>query len=260
GYTPGSIRTFIDKVGLTKVDSVIDMSLLEFYIREELNKEADRVMVVLNPLKVVITNWPADKVEDFEVENNPEKPERGSRTMPFSRELYIERTDFLEDAPRKFFRLAPGREVRCKGAFAIRCEDVVKDPETGEVRELHCTYDPDTRSGADVSGRKIKGTIHWVSAAQALDVEVRQYDRLFSVEDPVAQAKKEEKDFLDYFNPDSLQVIAAAKAEPGLKGMAVADRVQFMRKGYFNVDIASSPDKLVFNQIVGLRDSWAKRK
>lgn len=258
GYTPESLRNFVIKAGVTTTNSVHDMSLLESVIRDELNKTSDRVMVVLDPLKVVITNWEAGKVEDMTVENNPELPERGDRTMPFSRELFIEKADFLEDAPKKFFRLAPGREVRLKGGFVIKCEDFVKDPETGEVTELHCTYDPDTRSGADVSGRKVKGTIHWVSAGQALDVEVRQYDRLFTVEDPMGQAGKEEKTFLDYLNPASLEVITA-KAEPSLKSLKVGDRVQFMRKGYYTVDPDTTDENLVFNRTVGLRDSWKKK-
>jgi glutaminyl-tRNA synthetase len=258
GYTPESLRNFVIKAGVTTTNSVHDMSLLESVIRDELNKTSDRVMVVLDPLKVVITNWPEGKVEDMTVENNPELPERGDRTMPFSRELFIEKDDFLEDAPKKFFRLAPGREVRLKGAFVIKCEDFVKDPETGEVTELHCTYDPDTRSGADVSGRKVKGTIHWVSAEQALDIEVRQYDRLFTVEDPMGQADKEEKTFLDYLNPASLEVIIA-KAEPSLKALNAEDRVQFMRKGYYSVDPDTTDENLVFNRTVGLRDSWKKK-
>ncbi|MEM6271233.1 MAG: glutamine--tRNA ligase/YqeY domain fusion protein [Bacteroidota bacterium] len=258
GYTASAIREFVIKAGVTTTNSVHDMSLLESVIRNELNKSSDRVMTVLDPLKVVITNWDADKVEEMEVENNPELPERGSRKMPFSRVLYIERADFLEDAPRKFFRLAPGREVRCKGAYAIKCEDFIKD-ESGKVVELHCTYDPATRSGADTSGRKIKGTIHWVSAEHALDVEVREYDRLFTVEDPDGEAgKAEDKTFLDYLNPDSLRVITA-KAEPSLKRLQVGDRVQFMRKGYYVVDPDTAEGKLVFNRTVGLRDSWKKK-
>ncbi|MEM0999617.1 MAG: glutamine--tRNA ligase/YqeY domain fusion protein [Bacteroidota bacterium] len=258
GYTASAIREFVIKAGVTTTNSVHDMSLLESVIRNELNKSSDRVMTVLDPLKVVITNWDADKVEEMEVENNPELPERGSRKMPFSRVLYIERADFLEDAPKKFFRLAPGREVRCKGAYAIKCEDFIKD-ESGKVVELHCTYDPATRSGADTSGRKIKGTIHWVSAEHALDVEVREYDRLFTVEDPDGEAgKAEDKTFLDYLNPDSLRVITA-KAEPSLKRLQVGDRVQFMRKGYYVVDPDTAEGKLVFNRTVGLRDSWKKK-
>lgn len=259
GYTPESLRSFVIKAGVTTTNSVHDMSLLESVIRDELNKTSDRVMVVLDPLKVIITNWEEGKVEDMPVENNPELPERGSRIMPFSRELFIEKADFLEDAPKKFFRLAPGREVRLKGGFIIKCEDFVKDPETGEVTELHCTYDPETRSGADTSGRKVKGTIHWVSAEQAIDVEVRQYDRLFTVEDPMGQAEKEEKSFLDYMNPGSLEVITG-KAEPSLKTMKAGERVQFMRKGYYSVDPDTTEENLVFNRTVGLRDSWKKKK
>lgn len=263
GYTPLSLRNLAEKVGVTRQNSIIDMSLLEFCIREDLNKTAPRVMAVLDPLKVVITNWPEGKVEQMEVINNPEDPEAGSRTMPFTRELFIERSDFLEDAPKKYFRLAPGREVRFKGGFIVQCDDFVKDPETGEVTELHCTYDPNSRSGQDTSGKKVKGTIHWVSAEHALDVEVRLYDRLFSEEDPMKDANKEgdeQKSFLDYLNPNSLEVLATVKAEPSLATAKAGERFQFMRKGYFVVDQDSTADKLVFNRTVTLRDGWKGNK
>ncbi len=261
GYTPASIRNMVDRVGVTKQENIQDIALLEYFIREDLNKTAPRVMVVLDPLKVVITNWPEDKVEDMEVINNPEDPEGGSRTMPFGRELYIERTDFLEDAPKKFFRLSVGREVRFKGAYIIKCEGFTKDAD-GNIAELQCTYDPETRSGQDTSGKKVKGTIHWVSAAHAKDVEVRMYDRLFSAEDPTQDENKEgdeQKDFLYYLNPDSLTVVEHAKAEPSLANVETGGQFQFMRKGYFVVDPDSSAEKLVFNRTVGLRDSWAKK-
>lgn len=262
GYTAASIRNLMERIGVTRVDSITDMSQLEFSVRDDLNKTAPRVMAVLNPLKVVVTNWPEDKVEQMEVENNPEDPEGGTRTMPFSRELYIERDDFLEDAPRKYFRLAPDREVRFKGAFILKCEDFIKD-ENGEVVELHCTYDPETRSGQDTSGKKVKGTIHWVSAKEALDVEVRIYDRLFTVENPDQDAKKEGDeyhDFLHYLNPNSLEVNSTVKAEPSLASAKDGDCFQFMRKGYFVVDRDSTEGKLVFNRTVAMRDSWKKKR
>ncbi|MCL4111237.1 UNVERIFIED_CONTAM: hypothetical protein GTU68_026488 [Idotea baltica] len=251
GYTAASIRNLMEGIGVTRVDSITDMSKLEFSIRDDLNKTAPRVMAVLKPLKVVVTNWPEDKVEQMEVENNPEDPNGGTRTMPFSRELYIERDDFLEDAPRKYFRLAPGREVRFKGAFILKCEDFIKD-ENGEVVELHCTYDPETRSGQDTSGKKVKGTIHWVSAKEALDVEVRIYDRLFT-------EGEEYHDFLHYLNPNSLEVNSTVKAEPSLASAKEGDTFQFMRKGYFVVDRDSTEGHLVFNRTVAMRDSWKKK-
>ncbi|MEM7038214.1 MAG: glutamine--tRNA ligase/YqeY domain fusion protein, partial [Bacteroidota bacterium] len=244
GYPPEALRNFATAVGVTTQKSTIDFSLLEYHVREVLNKTAPRVMVVLDPLKVVVTNWPEDKVEHMEVDNLPGNPDGGSRTMPFSRELWIERADFMEDPPKKYFRLAPGKEVRFKGAFIIRCDEAVKN-EAGEVVELRCTYDPDTRSGSDTSGKKVKGTIHWVSASHAKDVEVRLYDRLFSVEDPKAQAEAEGGDYTDFLNPESLVVLPAAKAEPSLADAEPGTRVQFMRKGYFVKDITSTADKLV---------------
>ena len=257
GYTPASIRNFATRVGVAKRDNVIDLALLEFSIREDLNKTAPRVMGVLNPLKITISNYPEGKVEEMEVENNPEDPESGNRLVPFSRELYIEREDFMEDPPRKFFRLGPGREVRLKSAYIIKCEDVVKDPQSGEVTELICTYDPDSRSGSDTSGKKVKGTLHWVSVPHALEVEVRLYDRLFNDPDP---AGHKDKDYLEFLNPDSLKILDKAYVEPSLKDAKVMDRFQFMRKGYYCVDKDSTSEKLVFNQTVTLRDSWAKAK
>ena len=255
GYTPESIRMFAEKVGVARRDNVIDLALLEFCIREDLNKTASRVMAVLDPIKVIITNYPEGKVEEMEVENNPEDPNGGSRRVPFSRELYIERDDFMEDPPKKFFRLGPGLEVRLKGAYAIQCHDFVKDPATGQITELHCTYDPQTRSGQDTSGRKIKGTIHWVSVNHAVEAEVRVYDRLFSDPDP---AGHKDRDFREFLNPDSLQIIEKAYVEPSLKEAKTQDRFQFMRKGYYCVDSDTTPEKLVFNQTVTLRDTWAK--
>ena len=256
GYTPASLRNFAERVGVAKRDNVIDLSLLEFCIREDLNKTAPRVMGVLDPVKLIITNYPANTSEDLAVENNPEDPEGGERRVPFSRELYIERDDFMENPPKKFFRLGPGREVRLKGAYIIECTDFVKD-EQGQISEIHCTYDPDTKSGEDISGKKVKGTIHWVSAEHAVPAEVRLYDRLFSEPDPTGH---EGQDFKDFLNPDSLQIIETAYVEPSLKDAEPGSRFQFMRKGYYCVDPDTTDEKLVFNQTVTLRDSWAKRK
>lgn len=257
GYTPISIRNFADRVGVAKRENVIDVALLEFSVREDLNKHAARVMAVLNPLKVVITNYPEGKVEDLVLGNNPEDPESGSRNVPFSRELYIERDDFMENPPKKFFRLGPGRMSRLKGAYIIKCEDFVKDEETGEIKELHCTYVPESKSGQDTSGLKVKGTLHWVSVPQAHKVEVRLYDRLFTDPEP---SNHKDKNFLEFINPDSLKVLSEVYAEPSLKEAKEGDRFQFMRKGYFCVDPDSNGDKLVFNRTVTLRDSWAKKK
>lgn len=255
GYTPGSLRTFAEKVGVAKRDNVIDLSLLEFCIREDLNKTAPRVMGVLDPVKLIITNYPEGQTEELEIENNPEDPEGGSRTVPFSRELYIEADDFMEDAPKKFFRLGPGKEVRLKGAYIIACTDFKKDPDTGKITEIYCTYDPETKSGQDTSGKKVKGTIHWVSVPHALEVEVREYDRLFMDPDP---AGHKDQDFKKFLNPESLHIIDKAYVEPSLKEAKVQDRFQFMRKGYFCVDQDSTEEKLVFNQTVTLKDTWAK--
>lgn len=256
GYTPESIRAFCEKIGVARFNSTIDVTVLENSIREHLNKIAPRVMAVLRPIKVVLTNYPEGQVEYLEAINNPEDPGAGSRKIPFSREFYIEEEDFREDAPSKYFRLKPGGEVRLRYAYIIKCEQVIKDPATGAIKELHCTYDPQTRSGSDTSNRKVKGTIHWVPAAQALDAEVRVYDRLFSTEEP--DAAEAGKTFLDYMNPKSLEVVQA-KVEPCLVEAPAGARYQFERLGYFCVDVKDSkPGKPVFNRTVTLRDTWAK--
>jgi len=255
GFTPESIRDFCDRIGVAKRDNIIDVSLLEFCVREHLNKIALRRMVVFDPLKVAITNYPEDQVELLRSEDNPEDPNTSYRELPFSRELYIEREDFMENPPKKYFRLAPGQMVRLKSAYIIRCEEVIKDA-SGNITELRCTYIPESRSGADTSGIHVKGTLHWVSVPHGVPVEVRLYDRLFRVEDP----SNEEGDFKDYINPDSLQVIANAVAEPELAKARFHDRYQFLRKGYFCLDKDASEDKLVFNRTVTLKDTWAKVK
>jgi len=251
GYTPASIRNFAERIGVAKRDSMVDMAMLEFCIREDLNRHAPRVMGVLDPLKVVLTNYPEDKEEELDCINNPEDPDAGTRKVPFSRELYIEREDFRQDPPRKFFRLAPGREVRLRYAYFVTCVDVVKDSE-GNISELHCTYDPATRGGDAPDGRKVKGTLHWVSARHALDAKVRLYDRLFTDPDPGSA-----EDFHTLLNPDSLK-ITQAKLEPSLKNVEPGYRCQFERKGYFCVDDDSTKDRLIFNRTVTLRDTWAK--
>jgi len=253
GYTPASIRNFADTIGVAKRENIIDVGLLEFCVREDLNKVAPRIMTVLNPLKLVITNYPEGKVEEFDAVNNPEDPEAGSRKIPFSREIYIEQEDFLENPPPKFFRLAPDKEVRLKGAYIIKCEEVIKDT-NGKITELRCTYDPETRSGSG-SQRKVKGTLHWVSAAHALPVEVRLYDRLFMDPDPSGQ---KDRDFKEFLNPDSLRVVYPAYAEPGVKDYKPLEHLQFQRIGYFNVDPDSSPERMVFNRTVALKDPWGK--
>jgi len=255
GYTPESIRNFCARIGVAKKENVIDMAQLEHSIREDLNRRALRVMTVLNPLKVVITNYPEGQVEEVDVINNPEDIAAGTRKVPFSRELFIERDDFREDPPKKFFRLSPGREVRLRCAYFITCTEVVKDS-AGEIVELRCTYDPATRGGDAPDRRKVKATLHWVSAPHALGVEVRLYDRLFSVEDP--EDVPEGKSFTDRLNPDSLTVIPAARAEPSLAAAAAGDKFQFERLGYFCVDPDTQPGRLVFNRTVSLRDTWAK--
>lgn len=255
GYPPGSIRSFCDRIGVAKRGSIVDVALLEHYVREELNKRAKRVMGVLRPLKLVIDNYPEGQVEELDAVNNPEDPSMGTRKVPFSRVLYIEQQDFREDPPKKFFRLAPGREVRLRYAYIIKCVDVVKDS-SGEVTEIHCTYDPETKSGSAQSGRKVKGTLHWVSAEHAVKAEVRLYDRLFVKENPMAT--EEGHDFKDYVNPDSLEILTDCLLEPSLAAAASGDRVQFERQGYFCVDRDSSPERLVFNRTVGLRDTWVK--
>jgi len=257
GYTPASIRSFCERIGVAKKASTVDLSLLEYSVREDLNRTAPRAMAVLRPLKVVIENYPEDRVEALEAVNNPEDPSMGTRTVPFSRELYIERDDFREDPPRKFFRLAPGREVRLRYAYFVTCREVVKDASTGEVTELRCTYDPETRGGNAPDGRKVKGTIHWVSARHAVECEVRLYDRLFNRPDPADVPEGE--DFTSLLNPDSLEVLPACPVEPGLAGAAPGYRCQFERLGYFCVDTRdSTPGRPVFNRTVPLRDSWAK--
>jgi glutaminyl-tRNA synthetase len=255
GYTPESIRDFCDRVGVARRDNIIEFSLLEFCIREHLNKIAQRRMVVFDPLKVTITNFPEGEVEWLKSEDNPEDPNTTHRDIPFSRELYIEQEDFMEIAPKKYFRLAPGQVVRLKSAYIIRCEEVIKD-DSGKVIEVKCTYIPESKSGSDTSGVKAQGTLHWVSIAQAITCEVREYDRLFKVEDP----SSEEGDFKDYINPDSLKVISSAYAEPALKHTRFEDRYQFLRKGYFCLDKDTSEEKIVFNRTVTLKDAWAKEK
>ena len=255
GYTPQSIKNFLDDIGYTKYEALNDIDLLEHNIREDLNKNANRVCAVINPVKVVITNYPEDKVEMLAMDNNPEQENAGTHEMPFCREIYIERDDFMEEPPKKFFRLTPGKEVRLKGGYIIMCNDVVKDAQ-GNITEIHCTYDPDTLSGTPGSMRKVKGTLHWVSARHAVDAEVRLYDRLFAVENPSAES---EKDFRELLNPDSLKVVTNAKVEPYLAQIAKPeDKFQFQRIGYFCVDLDSTPEHLVFNRTITLKDSWAK--
>jgi len=256
GYTSAAVRNFIDAVGVAKNENLIDIALLEHLVRDDLNKTALRVMGVLEPLKVVIANYPADQMEELEALNNPEDESAGTRKVPFSREIYIEKDDFRETPPPKYFRLAPGQEVRLRYGYIIRCQDFIKDPATGEVVEVHCTYDPETRGGYAPDGRKVKGTIHWVSAAHALEAEVRLYDRLFTEENP--NKVDEGKSFMDYVNLDSLQVMPGCKVEPSLAGAAPGSRFQFERKGYFCVDPDSTAERLVFNLTVNLRDTWAK--
>jgi glutaminyl-tRNA synthetase len=253
GYTPEAMRNFCEIIGVAKSNSIVDIALLEHCLREDLNKRAPRVMAVLRPLRVVIDNYPEGKTEELKAENNPEDPSSGTRTIPFSRVIYIEQDDFREDPPKKFFRLAPGREVRLKHAYIIKCEDVIKDEKTGEVVELRCSYDPETKSGSSQEGRKVKGTLHWLSAEHALKAEVRLYDRLFTSEDPGG-----EPDFKTSINPSSLEVLKECTIEPGLKGSATGSIYQFLRLGYFCVDPDSSGDSLVFNRTVSLRDTWAK--
>ncbi len=256
GYTPASIRKFAETIGVAKRDNVIDVSLLEFCIREDLNKIAPRVMGVLDPVKLVITNYPDGKEELLETENNPEDESAGTREIPFSKELYIEREDFKEEANRKFFRLSIGKEVRLKSAYIIKGEKVIKD-ENGEILEIHCTYDSQSKSGSgtEESLRKVKGTLHWVSVKHAVEAEIRLYDRLFNVESPDTD---KEKSYLEFINPDSLQIINGF-VEPGLKGAGISEKFQFQRIGYFNVDKDTTQDKLIFNRTVALRDSWGKQ-
>ncbi len=257
GYPPEAIRDFCERIGVSKSNSTVDFALLEHCVRENLNRTAPRVMVVIRPLKVVIENYPEDQMEDLTAENNPEDPSAGSRKIPFSQVLYVERDDFMEDPPKKFFRLAPGREVRLKHAYIIKCERVIKDEKTGEVLELRCTYDPETKSGSSQEGRKVKGTLHWLTAAHAQRAEVRLYNHLFLKENPVDE--KEYPDLKSSLNPDSLEIVQDAFIEPFLKDAVGGDRFQFLRLGYFCVDNeCSTPGVPVFNRTVTLRDTWAK--
>ena len=256
GYTPEAIRNLCRRIGVARADSIVDVTFLEHCIREDLNQRAPRVMGVLRPLKVVIDNYPEDQVEEMEARNNPQDPSMGTRKVPFSRVLYIERADFREDPPKKFFRLAPGREVRLRYAYFITCVGVVKDEQTGEVVELHCTYDPATRGGSSPDGRKVRGTLHWVSAAHALEAEVRLYDRLFVKANPLDE--KGGSDFKSHLNPNSLETLASCRVEPSLAGALPGSRYQFERQGYCCVDPDSSGGTLVFNRTVSLRDTWAK--
>lgn len=256
GYTPESICNFCDRIGVAKADSTVDMALLEYFIREDMNKKAPRRMAVIHPLKVIIDNYPEDKVEEMEAINNPEDTSMGTRKVPFSKVLYIEKEDFMEEPPKKFYRLAPGREVRLRYAYFIKCERVVKDNKTGEVIELHCTYDPATRGGSSPDGRKVKATLHWVSAIHASEAEVRLYDRFFSKEFP--EETEEGKDFTSNINPDSINILKSCRIEPSLENSKPGDKFQFERLGYFCVDPDSTKKKLVFNRTVNLRDTWAK--
>jgi len=257
GYSPESIRNFCERIGVAKKESTVDIALLEYCIREELNQKAPRFMGVLKPLKLVIDNYPEDRVEELEAINNPEDPDMGTRRVPFSRELFIEQDDFLEDPPKKFFRLGPGREVRLRYAYYVTCVSVIKDEQTGEIIEIHCTYDPETRGGASPDGRKVKGTLHWVSASHAVKAEVRLYDRLFLTENPGNE--KEGKDFTEDINPTSLTTLKDCPIEPDLADAAPGTVCQFERLGYFIADpVDSTKGSPVFNRIVTLRDSWAK--
>jgi glutaminyl-tRNA synthetase len=255
GYTPDAIREFMGRVGISKFVGTVDVALLEHCLRQDLNKRAPRVMGVLRPLKVIIDNYPEGQVEQLDAVNNPEDPSAGVRQVPFSRELYIEREDFMEDPPRKFFRLSPGREVRLRYAYFITCTSAVKDDD-GNITELHCTYDPATRGGDSPDGRKVKATLHWVSEAHTLDAEIRLYDHLFTKENPSDVG--EDEDWLDGVNPDSMEVLQGCKVEPSLTGATVGTRIQFERQGYFCVDQDTTEDKLVFNRTLSLRDTWAK--
>jgi len=256
GYTPEAVRDFCSRIGVAKKENVIDVAQLEHSIREDLNRRAPRVMAVLRPLKLIITNYPEGHVEYVDVVNNPEEPAAGTRKVPFGREIYIERDDFMENPPKKFFRLAPGREVRLRCAYFVTCTDVVRNTR-GEIVELHCTYDPATRGGDSPDHRRVKATLHWVPAAQALPAEVRLYDRLFSTEDPEKETGPN-KTFLDHLNPHSLEILRGCLAEPSLADAPAGSRYQFERLGYFCVDAGSTPGALIFNRTVSLRDSWAR--
>ncbi|KAA3654103.1 MAG: glutamine--tRNA ligase/YqeY domain fusion protein [Calditrichaeota bacterium] len=257
GIPPASIRDFADRIGVAKADSIVDRAMLDSCIREDLNKNAKRVMVVLDPVKVVITNYPENTVEELTAENNPEDENAGHRTIPFSREIYIEREDFLEEAPKKFFRMVPGREVRLKHAYYVTCTNFVKN-DAGELTEIHCEYDPATKGGWSDDGRKVKGTLHWVSVPHAIDAEVRLYDHLFTKENP--DESRDERDFTEFLNPDSLVTLQNCKAEPGLRECTPGERFQFLRKGYFCSDSKEfTSEKPVFNRIVTMRDAWQKK-
>jgi glutaminyl-tRNA synthetase len=258
GYTPEAIRDFCERIGVAKTYSVVDIALLEHCVRQDLNLRAPRVMAVLHPLRLVIENYPEEQVEELEAENNPEDSSMGTRKIPFSRVLYVERDDFQENPQKKWFRLAPGREVRLKHAYIIKCERAIKDEKTGEVIELRCTYDPETRSGRPEAGRKVKGTLHWVSAGHALEAEVRVYDHLFVKENP--DDVEEAADFKSNLNPQSLEVLTSCRVEPSLTNVKPEDKYQFLRLGYFCVDLDSSAEKPVFNRTVSLRDTWARVK
>ena len=255
GYTPEAIRNFCKRIGVSKTNGTIELGLLEYCLREDLNKRADRVMAVLNPLKVVIDNYPEGQVEMMDAINNPEDASKGSRQVPFSRELFIEQDDFREVPPKGYYRLSPGKEVRLRYGYLVTCKSVVKDA-TGNVVEVHCTYDPATRGGNTPDGRKVKSTLHWVSAGHAIEGEVRIYDNLFNVEDP--NQTPEGQEFTVNLNPNSLQIVAGAKLEPCLKDATAGGRYQFERLGYFCVDKDSTPEHLIFNRTVALRDTWAK--
>lgn len=253
GYTPEAIRDFCERIGVAKANSIVDFAMLEHCVREDLNIRAPRAMAVLHPLEVVIDNYPKGQVEYLEAENNPEQPEMGKRQIPFSREIYIEKSDFMENPPKKFFRLSPGKEVRLKNAYIIKCEKVDKDEQTGEIIRLHCSYDPATRSGSEASNRKVKGTLHWVSALHGIKAQVRLYNSLFTQDNP-----DEVGDFISNLNPDSLEVLDGCMVEPHLGSVVPGARFQFLRQGYFCVDKDSTPDMPVFNRIVSLKDTWAK--
>ncbi|MFH1076869.1 MAG: glutamate--tRNA ligase family protein, partial [Pseudomonadota bacterium] len=256
GYTPEAIRNFCERIGVAKSNSMVDIALLEHCLREDLNKKAQRVMAVLRPLRVVIDNYPDGEVEELEAENNPEDLGMGSRKILFSKVLYIEHEDFMEEPPKDFFRLAPGREVRLKHAYYVTCIGVVKDKNTGQVVELHCTYDPETRGGWSTDGRKVKGTLHWVSADHAVKAEVRLYDHLFTK--PVVGDEGEYRDWKTNINPRSIEILTSCKVEQSLQVKTTGMCYQFLRHGYFCIDPDSSPDELVFNRSVSLRDTWAK--
>lgn len=257
GFTPESIRNFIDRIGYTKYEALNSVSLLEHAVREDLNKIATRAMAVINPVKVVITNYPEGKVEYVEMDNNPEQENAGTHTMPFSREIFIECDDFMENPPKKFFRLSPGNEVRLKGAYIVKCENVVKDSD-GNIVEIHCTYDPDTKSGLPGSARKVKGTLHWVSAAHAVDATARIYDRLFEVENPAAEP---DRDFREMLNPESLKTVSGIKVEPFIaQNSGRGQKFQFQRIGYFTPDYDSTPENMIFNRTIALKDSWEKEQ